>query len=144
MHIIKKCRKISRNIELNNFTPKTEEGLLKSLGLEITRQTIQNYKMLADMIPELEDLVDTGIVTPTTALAMMRNLSYSSFQLLKIHLGTCCMYPKVKNYFIWVHPSYQFCAVYIYIDSYYQEKNIYSAICFTNYSVNKKLLLNIG
>ena len=89
MHIIKKCRKISRNIELNNFTPKTEEGLLKSLGLEITRQTIQNYKMLADMIPELEDLVDTGIVTPTTALAMMRNLSYSSFQLLK---------GSVKNY----------------------------------------------
>ena len=27
------------------------------------------------MIPELEDLVDTGIVTKTTALAIMRNLS---------------------------------------------------------------------
>lgn len=58
MHIIKKCRKISRNIELNNFTPKTEEGLLKSLGLGITRQTIQNYKKLTKMIPELEDLVN--------------------------------------------------------------------------------------
>lgn len=67
--------KISRNIESNNFTPKTEEGLLKSLGLGITRQTIQNYKKLTEMIPELEDLVDTGIVTPTTALAIMRNLS---------------------------------------------------------------------
>ena len=30
------------------------------------------------MIPELKDLVDTGIVMPTTALAMMRNLSYDS------------------------------------------------------------------
>lgn len=27
------------------------------------------------MIPELEELVDTGIATPTTALAIMRNLS---------------------------------------------------------------------
>lgn len=26
------------------------------------------------MIPELEELVDTGIATPTTALAIMRNL----------------------------------------------------------------------
>ena len=33
--------------------------------------TLQNYKMLADMIPELEELLDTGIVTKTTALAMM-------------------------------------------------------------------------
>lgn len=75
MHIIKKCRKISRNIELNNFTPKTEEGLLKSLGLGITRQTIQNYKKLAEMIPELEDLVDTGIVTTHTVLADFFNNS---------------------------------------------------------------------
>lgn len=38
-------------------------------------RTLQNYKILADMIPELEELLDTGIVTKTTALAMMRNLS---------------------------------------------------------------------
>jgi hypothetical protein len=37
----------------------------------VSVDTLQNYKMLADMIPELEDLVDTGIVTPTTALVMM-------------------------------------------------------------------------
>ena len=64
--------------EGNNFTdksPKTEEELLKSLGLGIDRRTIQNYKKLTEMIPELEDLVDTGIVMPTTALAIMRNLS---------------------------------------------------------------------
>lgn len=64
--------------EGNNFTdksPKTEEELLKSLGLGIDRRTIQNYKKLTEMIPELEDLVDTGIVMPTTALAIMRILS---------------------------------------------------------------------
>jgi hypothetical protein len=51
--------------ETNNFTdqsPKTEEELLKSLGLGVTRQTIQNYKKLTDIIPELEDLMDTGVV----------------------------------------------------------------------------------
>lgn len=67
--------KASSNLETNNFTPKNEEELLKSLGLGVTRQTLQNYKKLTQMIPELEELVDTGIVTPTTALAMMRNLS---------------------------------------------------------------------
>ena len=30
---------------------------------------------MAEMIPELEDLMDTGIVTKTTALALMKNLS---------------------------------------------------------------------
>ena len=54
---------------------KNEEELLKSLRLGVTRQTIQNYKKLTEMIPELEELVDTGIATPTTALAIMRNLS---------------------------------------------------------------------
>lgn len=67
--------KVSKNLESNNFTPKTEDELLSSLGLGITRQTIQNYKRLTEMIPELEELVDTGIVTNTTALALMKNLS---------------------------------------------------------------------
>lgn len=67
--------KVSSNLETNNFTPKNEEELLKSLGLGVTRQTLQNYKKLTEMIPELEELVDTGIATPTTALAIMRNLS---------------------------------------------------------------------
>lgn len=47
--------------------------LRKKMGMDV--RTLQNYKLLSDMIPELEDLMDTGIVTKTTALAMMRNLS---------------------------------------------------------------------
>ena len=35
--------------------------------------TLQNYKLLAEMIPELEELLDTGIVTKTTTLAIMKN-----------------------------------------------------------------------
>lgn len=35
----------------------------------MTVQNLQNYKMLSDMIPELDELVQTGIVMPTTALS---------------------------------------------------------------------------
>lgn len=37
-------------------------------------RTLQNYKMMAEIIPELEDLMDTGIVTKTTALAKQRKV----------------------------------------------------------------------
>ena len=40
------------------------------MGFDV--RTLQNYKLLADMIPELSDLVETGILAPTTALAIMR------------------------------------------------------------------------
>lgn len=65
----------NKNEELgNNFVaPKTEKDLANEIGLDV--RTLQNYKKLTEMIPELEELVDTGITTPTTALAIMRNLS---------------------------------------------------------------------
>ena len=56
-----------------NSQLKTQEHLASDMGMDV--RTLQNYKMLSDMIPELSDLVDTGIVTKTTALAIMRNLS---------------------------------------------------------------------
>ena len=56
----------------NNYKSSQEE-LASQLGISVP--TLQNYKLLTEMIPELEDLVDTGIVTKTTALAIMRNLS---------------------------------------------------------------------
>lgn len=56
--------------EKNSFT---REDVAEKMNMEV--RTLQNYKLLAEMIPELDDLVTTGIVTKTTALAMMRNLS---------------------------------------------------------------------
>ena len=56
-----------------NSQLKTQEHLASDMGMDV--RTLQNYKMLAEMIPELSDLVDTGIVTKTTALAIMKNLS---------------------------------------------------------------------
>lgn len=64
----------SRKEELANncLIPRTQEDLAEKLGISVS--TLKNYKALLDMIPELEDLVDTGIVTPSTALAIMREL----------------------------------------------------------------------
>ena len=56
----------------NNYNLKSQEELAADLGISIP--TLQNYKQLANMIPELSELVDTGIVTKTTALSIMRNL----------------------------------------------------------------------
>ena len=41
----------------------------------VLAQTLVNYEMLIDMIPELEDLVDTGIVTEEIARAIYKELS---------------------------------------------------------------------
>lgn len=57
----------------NSVIAKSQEQLASELKMSV--DTLQNYKKLTEMIPELEDLVYTGIVTPTTALAIMRNLS---------------------------------------------------------------------
>ena len=53
--------------------PSNQTELAESYG--ITKQTMNNYMRMASMIPELEDLVDTGIVTKNTAIAIIRNLS---------------------------------------------------------------------
>lgn len=62
-----------RSLEPNNSALNSQSDIAIQLGISV--DTLQNYKMLSEMIPELSDLVDTGIVTKTTALAMMKNLS---------------------------------------------------------------------
>ena len=52
---------------------KTQEDLAKENNMSV--DTYQNYKTLADMIPELDELEKTGIVTKSTALAIMKQLS---------------------------------------------------------------------
>ena len=56
----------------NNFPLKSQEDLARELG--ITDVTLRNYKLLAEMIPEIQTLVETGIVTPTTARAIVKKL----------------------------------------------------------------------
>lgn len=57
----------------NAKTP--QEQLAAQIGISV--DTLHNFKLLSEMIPELEELLDTGIVTKTTALAIVKNLSPS-------------------------------------------------------------------
>lgn len=50
----------------NSKTAKSQEDIAEQMGISI--QTLHNYKKLTEMIPELEDLVDTGIVTKTSPM----------------------------------------------------------------------------
>ena len=52
-----------------------QEQLAKMIGVSV--DTLNNYKKLTKLIPELEDLVDTGILAPTTALALVKYMSPS-------------------------------------------------------------------
>lgn len=65
------------NNQYNKSLPKISEpsqvDLASQMGISV--DTLNNYKRLTEMIPELEDLVDTGIVTKSTALAMMKSLT---------------------------------------------------------------------
>lgn len=63
----------NQHSSLPNNSESSQSDLAMRMGMSV--DTLRNYKMLADMIPELSDLVDTGIVTKTTALAIMKELS---------------------------------------------------------------------
>lgn len=71
-----------------------QEQLAEMIGISV--DTLNNYKKLTELIPELEDLVDTGIVTPTTALAMMQSnpMLWTGCLLINYLLKICLL---VKN-----------------------------------------------
>ncbi len=70
----------------NNYpSPKTQSDLATEFGISIA--TWKNYKRLADAIPELATAVDSGQVTKTTAIAMMRKLSETEQKELLSELG---------------------------------------------------------
>lgn len=50
----------------NYSVVKSQEDIAAQMGISV--DTLQNYKMMAEMIPELEDLMDTGIVTKCSLL----------------------------------------------------------------------------
>lgn len=54
-------------------TPKTQADLASELGISV--DTLNRYKQLADAIPEIRSLVETGRITKTVALGLMRRLS---------------------------------------------------------------------
>lgn len=51
---------------------KTQEQLAAQMGISV--DTLQNYKILSEMIPELEELLDTGVVTKYFITIQMNDL----------------------------------------------------------------------
>ncbi|MCB5550399.1 hypothetical protein LIR34_11320 [Blautia sp. MSK17_66] len=80
---------------LPNNSASSQSDLATLMGISV--DTLQNYKLLAEMIPELEELVDTGIVTKTTESEFSMILFLDIFQFL--HIGvklidtflSCCL-----------------------------------------------------
>ena len=56
----------------NSESSKTQEQIAEESGISV--DTMQNCIKLSQMIPEMQDLLDTGIVKPTTALAIIKQL----------------------------------------------------------------------
>lgn len=67
-------------IELINSDPKNEKEFADVLGISLA--SLKRYKQLADLIPEVEDFLDTGMITANTALAISRQLCMDDQKLL--------------------------------------------------------------
>lgn len=58
----------------------TEKEFANVLGISLA--SLKRYKQLADLIPEVEDFLDTGMITANTALAISRQLCMDDQKLL--------------------------------------------------------------
>lgn len=57
---------------LPNSSVSTQSDLAAQMGISV--DTLQNYKILSEMIPELEELLDTGVVTKYFITIQMNDL----------------------------------------------------------------------
>ena len=62
-----------RKSDQNNLGLKTQKELASDIG--VSDQQLRNYKSLADLIPELQDAVQSGQITATTAMGFVKKLS---------------------------------------------------------------------
>lgn len=53
----------------------TQKQLADMIGISV--DTLNNYKKLTELVPELQDWVETGILAPTTAIALIKYMSPS-------------------------------------------------------------------
>lgn len=52
-----------------------QSDIADMIGISV--DTLQNYKKLTELVPELQDWVETGILAPTTAIALIKYMSPS-------------------------------------------------------------------
>lgn len=65
-------KKNQNNFGFTDDDPKTQPELADKIG--VSDQTFRNYKQLAEAIPEIQELIETNKVTPTTARAIIKKL----------------------------------------------------------------------
>ena len=75
-------------------TPQTQPELAKVLGISV--KSLNNYKKLTDLIPELQESLNTGTITATTALAISRQLSKEDQLALISQLDSSTQYTNSK------------------------------------------------
>lgn len=77
----------------NSAVSKTQKELAEESGMSV--DTMRNYKRLASAIPEIQELVETGKVSPTTALSILRQLPDSEQK--KLALAVAGTEEKITN-----------------------------------------------
>lgn len=77
----------------NSAVSKTQKELAEESGMSV--DTMRNYKRLASAIPEIQELVETGKVSPTTALSILRQLPESEQK--KLALAVSGTEEKITN-----------------------------------------------
>lgn len=82
-----------KKVPNNSVVSKTQKELADESGISV--DTIQNYKRIASAIPEIQDLVETGKVSPTTALSILRQLPEDEQK--KLALAVAGTEEKVTN-----------------------------------------------
>lgn len=60
--------KEGRPEKLPKVSEVNQSDIADMIGISV--DTLSNYKKLTELVPELQDLVETGILAPTTALAI--------------------------------------------------------------------------
>lgn len=82
----------------HNEQPLTQEDLAKQL--EISKAQMNRYKSLTELIPELQDAVQSGQITATTAMGFVKKLSPEEQKQLAEQIGVQERVPnkKVQEY----------------------------------------------
>jgi hypothetical protein len=62
-----------QNPKVSDNAKTKQEELADMIGISV--DTLQNYKKLTELVPELQDWVETGILAPTTAIALIKYMS---------------------------------------------------------------------
>ncbi len=61
-----------RKSEPNNLELKTQKDLADEAG--ISKETLRNYKAIANAVPEIQELIESGKISATSALGIIRRL----------------------------------------------------------------------